>query len=100
MTETYRQLPLQNMGGERASFSALNAPTELPTPAPTTEQIATHRLKEIGVIVPDHLRMEPRVPYELLGVTGLEGKIFEADLENPAMGHEGRGNGIDYEKII
>ena len=35
--------------------------------------------------------MFPSVPYELMGVTGLETEIFEADRENPIMGHEGRG---------
>lgn len=32
-----------------------------------------------------------RPPYELLGRAGLEERIFEADYENPQIGHEGRG---------
>lgn len=65
---THRQLPLENMGGEAASFSDLNAPTE-------------------------HSSMRPDIPYTLparLIAPFPRGRIFEADLENPA-GNEGRG---------
>lgn len=81
----YRQTPLQGMGGEPASFSDLNKPTEY---VGRRSAEMSHRITPDTIISTGPFVEGPR--YDLLGVTGLEQTIFEADLENP-MGHEGRG---------
>lgn len=91
----YQQRPLlktgDHFGGEKGSFSDLNAPHE-PRKPYKVEQPNDPR--DIPYTLP--ARLIAPTP-EIRPLSPSSGNIFEADLEN-SSGNEGRGPGFDYEQ--